>query len=235
MFNPARAVLAMLKIVEEPVQEFSAAEIGAMAHLYRGEVYRSTNWRARLDNTTNWSIVTLGIALSSTFSSREASALPLILIGLLLAVFLGLEARRYRYFNVWRARARYMETHWYVPILNGSHASVDPDWRTVLANDYMHPGYHITFMRAVGRRLRRSYIWIMGIQTAAYVGKLAVHPVVASQFSDFVDRARIGPVPGWVVLACGVLYNGSWITIALVTYWLDRDKHGERTSHTAMG
>ena len=25
--------------------EFSAAEIGALAHLYRGEVYRSTVWR----------------------------------------------------------------------------------------------------------------------------------------------------------------------------------------------
>ena len=26
-------------------EEFSAAEIGALAHLYRGEVYRSTVWR----------------------------------------------------------------------------------------------------------------------------------------------------------------------------------------------
>jgi uncharacterized membrane protein len=31
--------------------EFSAAEIGALAHLYRGEVYRSTAWRTRLDST----------------------------------------------------------------------------------------------------------------------------------------------------------------------------------------
>ena len=30
--------------------EFNAAEIGALAHLYRGEVYRSTVWRTRLDN-----------------------------------------------------------------------------------------------------------------------------------------------------------------------------------------
>ncbi|MBI1220678.1 MAG: DUF2270 domain-containing protein, partial [Rhodobacteraceae bacterium] len=46
--------------------EFSAAEIGALAHLYRGEVYRSTVWRTRLDTTTNWSVVTLGVALSIT-------------------------------------------------------------------------------------------------------------------------------------------------------------------------
>jgi uncharacterized membrane protein len=42
---------------------FDAAEMGAIAHLYRGEVYRSTIWRTRLDNTTNWAIVTMGIAM----------------------------------------------------------------------------------------------------------------------------------------------------------------------------
>ena len=94
---------------------FSSAEMGAIAHLYRGEVYRSTIWRTRLDNTTNWAIVTMGIALSTTFSSPEASPLPLLLVGLLLAVFLGMEARRYRYFNVWRARARWLEMNFYAP------------------------------------------------------------------------------------------------------------------------
>jgi|SRR3954453_14246855 uncharacterized membrane protein len=80
-----------------PRHTFDSAEMGVIAHLYRGEVYRSTIWRTRLDNTTNWSIVTMGIALSTTFSSPEAAPLPLVLVGLLLAVFLGMEARRYRY------------------------------------------------------------------------------------------------------------------------------------------
>jgi Predicted integral membrane protein (DUF2270) len=44
--------------------QYNAAEIGALAHLYRGEMYRSTVWRTRLDTTTNWSVVTIGIALS---------------------------------------------------------------------------------------------------------------------------------------------------------------------------
>ena len=97
----------------KPPHTFDSAEMGAIAHLYRGEVYRSTIWRTRLDNTTNWAIVTMGIALSTTFSSPQASPLPLLLVGLLLAVFLGMEARRYRYFNVWRARARLRaHIHW---------------------------------------------------------------------------------------------------------------------------
>src|SRR5262245_39604502 len=68
--------------------EFTAAEIGALAHLYRGEVYRSTVWRTRLDSSTNWAVVTTGIALSATYSSAEASPLPLVLVGLLVTVFL---------------------------------------------------------------------------------------------------------------------------------------------------
>ena len=67
--------------------EFNAAEIGALAHLYRGEVYRSTVWRTRLDSTTNWAVVTTGIALSATFSSTEASPLPMVLVGLIVSVF----------------------------------------------------------------------------------------------------------------------------------------------------
>ena len=108
-------------------QTFDAAEMGAIAHLYRGEVYRSTIWRTRLDNTTNWAIVTMGIALSTTFSSPEASPLPLLLVGLLIAVFLGMEARRYRYFNVWRARARWLETNFYAPMFTGE--ARDDNWQ----------------------------------------------------------------------------------------------------------
>jgi uncharacterized membrane protein len=229
------SVLTMLSPVEahSEIPDLNAAELGAIAHLYRGEIYRSTIWRTRLDNTTNWSIVTMGIALSTTFSSKEASGLPLILIGMLLAVFLGLEARRYRYFNVWRARARYMETHLYAHILSGKRE--DPGWRVILAQDYLHPRHHISFFRAAGRRVRRTYIWIIAIQTSAYFGKLAIHPQMATHFNEFVERAEIGPIPGWVVLLCGLLYNLGWVFLAVATWWLDRRAHVGRTSAAAMG
>jgi uncharacterized membrane protein len=50
---------------------FGAADIGALAHLYRGELYRSTVWRTRLDTTTNWAVLTTGIALSLTLAARR--------------------------------------------------------------------------------------------------------------------------------------------------------------------
>ncbi len=228
----------MTPVAEPPdgvPRSFSAAEIGAIAHLYRGEVYRSTIWRTRLDNTTNWSVVTLGIALSITFSSANASPLPLVLVGILVSLFLVLEARRYRYFNVWRARCRWMETHFYAPMLEDGDLRTEEGWQQTLAQDYLNPRYHIGFMRALGRRLRRNYVWILLIQTVAYVSKIIIHPTPATSFAELLDRAAIGPIPGALVLACGILYNLAWIGTALVTLRLDQAAHATRRDSTAMG
>lgn len=213
--------------------DFDSAQLGAIAHLYRGEVYRSTIWRTRLDNTTNWSIVMMGIALTSTFSSPTASALPLLVVGLLLLVFLVFEARRYRYFNIWRARARWLEKNLYAPMLAGSTPA--PDWREVLAEDYAHPAHHISFFRALGRRLRRNFIWILAIQSVAYWGKLAIHPFPAQDINDLIGRAAVGPLPGIWVLAAGLVYNGLWLGVALWSWRADLAKHGPDGGTGSMG
>jgi len=62
--------------------------------LLRGEVYDSTSWRSRLDNTTNWSLVTTSLAVSLAWADNDASILPLILVGLLVSVLLVLKAPR---------------------------------------------------------------------------------------------------------------------------------------------
>lgn len=217
-----------------PPHEFTAAEIGALAHLYRGEVYRSTVWRTRLDNTTNWAVAALGLAMSASYSHPEASALPLVLIGILIVVFLFFEARRYRYFNVWRARARWLETNFYAPMLRGQGCNSGSGWEQVLAQDYCEPRHHISMTRAIGRRLRRTYFWLLTIQALAYLGKIAIHPTSANSFAEFVHRASVGPIPGEVLLMSGVIFNGAWLAFALVTFHLDRVAHGKGT-RVSMG
>ena len=218
-----------------PPREFTAAEMGALAHLYRGEVYRSTLWRQRLDTTTNWSVVTLGIALSIAFASPEASPLPLILVGILILFFLLLEARRYRYFNVWRARCRGLETHFYAPMLDTGDLHTEENWQKVLADDYLYPSYHVGLMTAIGRRIRRNYFWILLIQTVAYIGKLVVHPTAVSSVGEFIDRAAIGPLSGLVVLGAGVLYILVWGSIGLWSERRDRAKFRGRPNMNSMG
>src|SRR5262249_10724561 len=223
------------KIPAARKSEFSAAEIGALAHLYRGEVYRSTVWRTRLDSSTNWAVVTTGIALSATYSNAEASPLPMVLVGLLVSVFLLFEARRYRYFNVWRARARLLETDFYAPMLRGEGVGVESDWTDLLAKDYVTPRYHLSFTRAVGRRLRRTYGWIFAIQAIAYYGKLAIHPTPLVTFADLWERAAIGPIPGGAVVAAGVLFHGGWALFAYVTWRIEIASRRQRGSLIAMG
>ncbi|HKA17766.1 MAG TPA: DUF2270 domain-containing protein [Blastocatellia bacterium] len=201
--------------VSDPI--FNAAEIGALAHLYRGEMYRSKIWRTRLDTTTNWSVATTSIALSVTFSSNENSPLPLILVGLLVMVFLGIEARRYRYFDIWRTRVRTMEVYFYGPILKGRGLRTESGWNEALARDYEHLQFHISFWEAAGRRLRRNYAWIFAIQGVSYLTKIAVHPTVARTLGELWDHAAIGPVPGQVVLLIGAMFQGSLILLATLT------------------
>ena len=209
----------------DSAQEFTAAEIGAIAHLYRGEIYRSTIWRTRLDTTTNWAVVTLGVALSISFATPEASPLPLLLVGILMLLFLALEARRYRYFNVWRARSRWLETHFYAPMLrDGGDLHTEENWQAILAEDYLRPQYHIGFITSMARRVRRHYVWILLIQAVAYVGKLMIHPMQAQSFQQFVDRADIGPVPGIIVLLIGVIYCGTLAALAIWVSLTDRKK-----------
>ena len=215
--------------------QFDSAAIGALAHLYRGEVYRSTIWRTRLDTTTNWAVVTLGVALSISFADPEASSLPLLLVGLLIGMFLILESRRYRYFNVWRARARWIETNFYAPLLLRSRMPDPGPWQDVLARDYLTPQYHIGFWRAMGRRLRRNYMWILSFQAVAYYGKIAIHPGPLTDVAQFIDRMAVGPVSGLFVFVVGVAFHGSWISLALYTNYLDKRKHGARKGVDAMG
>jgi uncharacterized membrane protein len=217
-----------------PRTRFDSSEIGALAHLYRGEVYRSTIWRSRLDQTTNWAVVTTGLALSLTFAGPQASPLPLILVGLLVIVFLLFEARRYRYFSVWRARCRLMETDVYGPMLRGEGLTLDGRWNTLLADDYTHPRFHISYLRAIGRRLRKNYAYILLVQAVSYYGKLAIHPASPASFAEFVDRAAIGPLPGGVVVLAGVAFHGSWMLLAWLTLRVEK-RHRKAQRPVSIG
>ena len=211
-----------------PRPTFSAADIGALAYLYRDELYRSTVWRTRLDATTNWAVLTIGIALSLTFSSPCASSLPRVLVGPLVAVFLSIEARRYRFFDFWRVRAHVLELHFFGPILRGQSVRVDNGWNEILYQDYHSPKLHITFLEAAGRRLRRNYGWIFAIQVTAYFGKLMIHPEPIASLDEVWRRAAMGPVPGQLMLLAGLAFHATWLTVAVVTL---RSRRGAGRAH----
>jgi len=188
-----------------------------LAHLYRGEMYRSKIWRTRLDATTNWAVATTGIALSVAFSSPANSPLPLVLVSLMSIVFLAIEARRYRYFDIWRTRVRLMEVSMFVPLLRLEGVRVDNRWNEELANDYERLRFHITFLEAAGRRLRRNYSFLFAVQVVSYVAKICIHPVPITSLDELWQHAAIGPLPGQIVLIIGFIFHASLVLLAVLT------------------
>jgi hypothetical protein len=49
------------------------------------------------------------------------------------------------------------------------------------------------------------------------------------------ERAAIGPIPGGLVVAAGVLFHGGRAVLALVTYRIEIASRRERRSLIAMG
>jgi uncharacterized membrane protein len=200
---------------DEP--DFSAAEMGALAHLYRGELYRSKVWRQRLDATTNWAVALTGIALSITFSDANNTPVPLTLAGFIVFIFLYIEARRYRYFDIWRTRTRLMEVYFFGPMLIRQPVLGTTNWNKVLAQDLAYIHFHISMWEALGRRLRRNYLWIFGVLGISYVGKLLVHPTELRTIGQLWERASEGPIPGQVVIGIGLITYAAMGALALVT------------------
>src|SRR5258708_15822707 len=115
---PPLAAQAVQNIALSGVRKFSNAEFNtAMAHLYRGEVQRSNTWRNRLDTTTNWAVLTAGATLSFAFSSPTNPHFVIPINSILLVIFLLMEARRYRYYEIWSSRVRVLETAYFAHFL----------------------------------------------------------------------------------------------------------------------
>jgi uncharacterized membrane protein len=209
------------------IRRMSPAEFNAaMIHFYRGEVQRSNTWRNRLDTTTNWAVLTAGATLSFVFSSQSNPHFVIPINSILVAIFLLMEARRYRYYEIWSSRVRVIETGYFAQILAPETVPLDEGWAEHLAADLITPHFTITEWEAVGRRLRRNYLWIFALLALSWNLKVYMHPLPARDFNAFIDRATVGIVPGWMVFVIGVIFNAAIAIFAIGTVRL-REATGE--------
>ncbi|MDQ3797918.1 MAG: DUF2270 domain-containing protein [Acidobacteriota bacterium] len=199
-------------------QKLSPSEFNtAMVHFYRGEIQRSNIWRNRLDATTNWAVITTGATLSFVFSSPDNPPFVIPINSILVAIFMFMEARRYRYYEVWASRVRVLETGYFAPML--SHRTIVPDreWADHLSGDLISPHFTISEWEAVGRRLRSNYIWIFILLALSWSLKVYIHPYPAPSFGVFTQRAQVGLAPGELVIAVGFVFNALMFLIAIGT------------------
>lgn len=187
----------------------------SMVHLYRGEIARANVWRQRLDSTTNWAVIITGAALSFAFGSELVSHVVIILSILLVTLFLGIESRRCRVYEMFSYRIRLMETDFFAAMLVPPFAPA-PDWSETLAENLLQPHFSISMWEVVGRRLRRNYLWIYIILGLAWLFNLALHPSPVSTWEGIVIRAAIGVVPGEAVIIFGALF---YVIVLMVSFF----------------
>ncbi|MBV9214940.1 MAG: DUF2270 domain-containing protein [Acidobacteria bacterium] len=198
----------------------------AMVHFYRGEVQRSNVWRTRLDTTTNWAVITAGATLSFVFSSPDNPHFAIPINTILVSIFLFMEARRYRYYEVWANRVRVLETGYFAPMLSHRSTAPDKEWADHISADLANPRFTISEWEAVGRRLRANYLWIFILLALSWTLKIYIHPSpipTATEadrriFWEIVSqRATVGLAPGWLVITVGALFNMLIVFVAFST------------------
>lgn len=199
------------------------AEMGpssALAHLYRGEIHRMKFWRERLDRTTNWAVLVIAAILTWAFSSTQNPHYVVLVGAAVISLFLVVEARRYRAYDVWRSRVRTLQENVWAYGLDPSKGLVDENWRTRLADDYRTPTVKITIEEAISHRLRRVYLPIFTVLLGAWVIRVS-----AFDPEPWPASAAIGQIPGLAVTAVVVAV---YVAAVVVAYrprtWHARDE-----------
>lgn len=206
-----------------PLPSSPSEFVNTLAHYHRAEIGRMAGWRDRIDRTTNWAITVVAAMLSVSLSTPTAHHGVLIFAMVLVLLLLWIEARRYRFFDVYRARVRRMERHYFAQVF-APVPERDPGWARVLGDDLRHPRFLIGHRAAMSRRLRRNYGWMFLILLAAWILKVtsprlqepgrapeapaqAAHGIdVMASIDSVLANAALGPLPGWLVVVAVLVF-----------------------------
>jgi uncharacterized membrane protein len=228
-----------------PVNQSAPPPVAATVHIYRGLMDSASTWRTRIDNPTNWAIITSGTAASFALNDETHSHAVLLLIMLLTVMFMTIEARRTRHYHLWGSWLRLLETEYFAPILKDNCVTINDTWQTLIVRDLGFPHFKTTFVQMLGRRLRDVYLAIYTFLIMTWFVKLLFHTTLSQEqcaaagvgrvaFEDAVDRylkylpsceadsflrhAAIGPIPGLVVIIAVLSFYVGLLALVMLTY-----------------
>jgi len=202
------------------IPKTSSEFVTLIAHYYRAEMARMSGWRDRIDRTTNWAITVVGAMLSVSLATPTAHHGVLLFAMVLVLLLLVIESRRYRFFDVYRARVRLLERQYFARVFSVGGES-DSIWMRGLSDDLRKPVFLMGRGLAFSRRLRRNYIWMFLSVLVAWLLKISTPKLMpdgtpghfAHSLAEWATGAAIGPVPGWIVVL-GVAAFYCWIVYA---------------------
>ncbi|WP_249119955.1 DUF2270 domain-containing protein [Plastoroseomonas hellenica] len=205
-----------------PFPSSSGELITVLAHFHRAEIARMSGWRDRIDLTTNWAITVVAAMLSVSLSTPSAHHGVILFAMLVVLLLLCIEARRYRFFDVYRTRVRLLERNYYAHVF-AAQPGAEADWARQLGQDLREPRFLISMRTAMSRRLRRNYFWMFLMLLAAWTLKISSPWLLAAEDAPdgtrpargVIEHLAFGPVPGWAVL---ILVGAFYCWLAWATF-----------------
>ena len=209
----------------------SSEFVTTVSHFHRAEIGRMAGWRDRIDRTTNWAITVVAAMLSLSLSTSSAHHGVLIFAMLLILLLLWIEARRYRFFDVYRARVRQFERHYFAQIFSPQEDH-SANWLAIVGESLRTPKFHISHGAAFARRLRRNYIhmftilligWVLKISTPSLQNETSGNGGLVHTAAEAVNNAALGLLPGWLVVTVVTAFYIALFVIAFVFGRADGD------------
>jgi uncharacterized membrane protein len=196
--------------------------VTTVSHFHRAEILRMAGWRDRLDRTTNWAITVVAAMLSLSLSTASAHHGVLLFAMLLILLLLWIEARRYRFFDVYRTRVRQLERHYFAQLFSPQEDHT-ANWLPILGESLRTPKFLVSHPVAFGRRLRRNYIHLFVILLIAWVLKISTPGLkedvvggLVGSLEEAVRNAALGPLPGWLVV---IVVAAFYCALLVAAFW----------------
>jgi len=186
----------------------------ALIHLYRGELGRMTVYRTRLDTTTNWAVGTSAALTTFALGQERAPHFVFLLAIFMDLIFLWMEIRRFRFYELIRARVRLLELGFYAVVLGQTPRE---GWEDALWKSLEAPQSPINRLQAASVRLRRNYLWLF---IAVYLGWIVK---LSFGHEGMVASAAVGMLPGALVLGISALIL-ALLAIVAMTYRLPEEE-----------
>lgn len=208
-----------------PANLKDACYVNAMSHFYRGELGRIMIWRQRLDVTTTWAITSTTTIIGAAFSFRDIPHIIFFFNLALVWIMLWIEARRYRFYDAFRGRVRMLESHFLVPMVSQNASLLDGQWRKLVCEDLILPTFKISRLVALGRRLKRNYIFIFAIIMVAWTLKIFIHaksPI--HSFWQFYQALAVEELPAFFA---AVVYFGTFVLVTALFLSVSRTSSEE--------
>lgn len=195
------------------------------------------SWRDRIDRTSNWAITVVAAMLSVSLSTSNAHHGVLLFAMLLVFLLLRIEARRYRFFDVYRARVRQFERHYFAQLFSPA-PDYASNWQQILGEGLREPRFRISYADAFSRRLRRNYIWMFVILLIAWILKVTTPALqqdaaprqLSNSVHEAVTNVGLGPIPGVFILAGIAVFYG-FLVYSYVRRTDDADESGYSEVH----